>query len=1313
MRSLPIRKRRIALGLAVLFVLGGVLLLRTQRAWEGACTAARRELPKALGMEVGIGRCEIEPLTQAVRLYGVSAFQPGVEAPVFSVDSAEVRLRAFQPFFGGVKLELVQLDHPRVNVDLVSPRPSAPVKKGSRPAAPKRCVLEDLSELQIDKLVVKNAEVRVALPQGRRAEVSGVDLRWKVRRGVAELELEGRQGVVALGDGAGELSMSRLIVDAALDPRDLQLEVTRGEVGLDDFTVSASGKVENLCDPQFFLDGQIFAPLRTVARATGWHEQVKGHLWAGVSASGKLPEPNVSVDLVGADVQLGAYKPGDFTAKLAWSGKDVRLTDVSIPVGPGTVRASGQLTLGNGFPLKLKADVDNAEFGRALEKAGLPGAWVNFFATGKVTAQGKLSPFQLTGDADLKTRGFVLASRPFDAPINSGRTLLNLDSGRVVTSVRALPDRFDFVSYEITAPGSRLVGDGTLFYDTARGLEFKGKAEALNLDDLKHIAGVHWAGTGSATYDIRGPYRDVKIDGALSLRDAAFWDLSMGVVQAQAHYADDVLRLSPLTGQKGQTQYFGRAELDFTGRELWTRVDVQLPSARVEDVVDLVAPIHSSIELFQGPLVGHASGTVHLDSPASRTGGYVELALSNVTYYGRQLGSGGGRLEFHDGQTLDLTKFNLDGPVGHLSGSGVYDLDGPLDFKFRGDELSLAQMVGAEQAKALGLSATMTLAGKVLGDDTVPLVSAYLTAPRVLFAQKNVGDMHLEAQGSGRDLQIFGSPLRDARTSIHLKLKDPVPYEATLSLTLPEIRPLLPNGAISQGVSGALSGTLTAQGLATEPLSSTVHAQVERLTLGRGDFAGQNDGPIVLTYADHRWDVDAFNFKGPNTQLSLSGTAAPEELALKLEGALDMRLLESFVPTLERTGGKVEVTATAGGRMDNPSLLGNARIHDARLTVRDQPISLRGLSGELEFSESRVLLHDVNGMLNDGRIALRGDARLKKFALDRLELGAQLDEVTFRIDDDLPMVTSGELLLDGKPDAMVLSGSLDVVKLRYDKQLVLESFLSQLATASAALPSAPGEKPREWLRLDVAVHLGDVRVDNNLARAQLVGDLKLTGNNVHTGVLGTVEAAEGSQAFFRGNRFTVSQGILEFKDRTSLDMVFDMHAETQVREYQVKLHAFGKTRSPQVVLTADPELAEGDILSLLTLGVTSKDKSATSVTGAGLAAEAIFSATGLDRQVQRFLPKNPLLRDLSFHLATTYNGATGLVEPAAQLESKLGVDQLKLSMTRPVTGKGTHAQVEYRFDNGLSAQAQWDDELSENQGIGNLGLDLKLRWEVE
>ena len=67
----------------------------------------------------------------------------------------------------------------------------------------------------------------------------------------------------------------------------------------------------------------------------------------------------------------------------------------------------------------------------------------------------------------------------------------------------------------------------------------------------------------------------------------------------------------------------------------------------------------------------------------------------------------------------------------------------------------------------------------------------------------------------------------------------------------------------------------------------------------------------------------------------------------------------------------MELTATARGSLDNPTLVGNAEVSEARFSVRDRPVTVKGLSGRMEFSEARIIFHDVHAILNDGRIAMR------------------------------------------------------------------------------------------------------------------------------------------------------------------------------------------------------------------------------------------------------------------------------------------------------------------------------------------------------
>lgn len=1291
-----------------------VAFLRTRFAWDKSCELARAQLPGLLGLDVGILSCEVDPLTQSVVLHDVSAFERESHRPLFTADSIRVGIAGLSPFLGRLELSRLEVRRPRVKMDLSHPTAAPlPMKPGASPP----CALESLRRLEVETLDVQGAEISVVLPEGRRVEMSNLNLGWKTRRGVAEFHVETSQGVLNFGDGGADVALSGLRVEGGLNPNALELEIQRGELTLEDFNVSVSGSIEQLCRPTLALDAQAFLPLRTLGKAVGLKTALGGHVWAHASIAGRLEALRLSTEILGRGVAIAGFRPGDFKARMSLAGPELSVQELSFnPGSGGAVHVTGSLQLTPGLPVRAQVELKGASLGHILERTGIPGAWVDFAGTGKGSVQGKLLPApRLSGELELDTDRFVLSPHAFDATVK-GTPLLAFPGGHVQLGFKVLPDRVEIAPLHLRVERSKAEGEVTLFFDPGRGMRIEARSEGLELSELGPLAGIPWMGHATTEVLVEGPYREVHIDGAVGFHDFEFSHYQLGVAQARLSYRHGVLAFPGVTGQKGRTLYSGAGELDFRGPEQVTRGQVQVAQGRVEDLVDILAKRSSTIALLQGDLGGRASGSLKIESPGDRFSGALELALSNVTYKARRLGESRVKVRFVNGEAMVLDPTSLRGPLGELSMGGRYSFDGPLDFDLRADPLDLAELLGPERAQSLGVSGTLAFVGKVEGTSDVPQLSAYLTSPGIAFAQRNLGPMHLEARMEGQSLQIFGRPFGDAHASARVKLHAPFPFETNLQLTLPEIRPLLPDVAISRGLSGSLSGSVAATGNLGDVKATRATATLDRLFFRRGDFSGQTTGPVSLAYARGRLDVETFQFQGLNTELSLGGfvgaAAGPDQVDVKMRGTLDMRLLESFVPLLDRTGGTVEVSASATGPLKSPSLVGSAEIHDARFSVRDQPVDVRALSGRLNFSAARVLLDEFTGVLNDGRISLRGDLTLDHFTPERVELGLQMDDVHWRFSEDLPFTTSGEVLLSGKTGALTLSGDLDVQKLRYDRPVVVESFLRKFSKGSSGW-SGSGERPREWLSLDVGVHLKDARVENNVGRARLLGDLKLTGTNVSPGLLGTLETGEGSQAFFRGSQFIITQGLMEFKDRNGFDGLFDIHAETQVRDYLVRLHAFGRPSDPQLILSSEPALAEGDLISLLTLGVTSHDKGDSLKTGIGIGADLLFTASGLDKQVQRFLPKNNVLRDLSFHISSAYSELTGLVEPTAQLESKFLTEQLKLRMSQPVSGRGTRAQAEYRFDDRVSAQAQWDNEHSETAFGGNLGLDLKLRWEIE
>ena len=1291
------RMRRAGIALLLLLVLlaGLVLAARSRMAWDELCTVARRELPHLIGAEVGIGRCEVDPAARSVVLSGVSVFRPGEESPLFSADRVEMTVGGLQVLAGRLLLDRLRVTHPRLHLDLS--RPPAATGAG--------CPLQILQTVSVDDLDVRGAEVRLRLPGGRRVEVEGLALGWRVRRRVAEFRIETSEGLVDLGRGATPLALAGLLVEGGLSRGGRDLEVARGELAVGDTDLSFSGRVDDLCRPTVALDAQLFIPMKAVARISGGLEGAAGHLWARLAVSGRAPDLHLSGEVLGKGVEIPPGRPGDFSGHFALTGDTLSVQDVTFPVAPGQIKASGLVRLQPGWPVKARLDLDGASLARVLDRSGVSGSWVDFALSGQVTAEGKLAPSpQLQGEAVLRAAGFRFTAGPVEKP-PPGPPLLAFPAGEIRLELHVLPDRVELRQADLRVGNAHGLVEARFGFQKAVGLSITGLLDTLDLHEVGPLLGIPWSGVGSSRFSLGMPWGELlHIDADVALHDSEFRHFALGTVKSPLHFADGVLSFPEVNGLRGKSPYTGAATLDFRGEGLVVEARGRMPEGRVEDVVEVVAPLSAAWQPLRHVLVGRASGAVHLWGPSESLEADVDVDASEVAFRERRMGSGQVHLRLR-GDTLELLPLTLKGPLGTGQAEGRLTIGGSLDYRFRVDGMSLEEMVGPG-GRRTPVRGSLTLLGTVRGTTDVPDVQASLTAPQTTLGGRSLGPLALEGRMLGEQLEISGRPIAGIEGRLTAEVRRPYPFQAKLDLSLSDLRALL-----GDGWQGSMRGSAVAAGTLLEPEAMEGKLHLAQLRVERGEVRAENDGPWEVHFARGRVETEGLTLRGPDTSLSVSGSASARAVDLKVAGTLDLRLVEPFTSSLERLRGRLELSGTAHGDPREPSLLGTASLLEVTFGLRDSGLELRGLSGRVDFSESRMIWTDVHGQLNDGQVSSRGDLAWKGFAPTQLAASARLEDVTLRVLGDAPFSATGELFLSGRPGAFRVSGELDVARLRYVRPFGVGALLPGRTSGGPA----GAERTSEWLSLDVLLRLQDARVENNVARAQLSGELRVTGTNLHPGLVGAIEAGEGSQAFFRGNSFAITQGVADFKDRHSLQGVFDVYAETQVRDYQIRLHAFGRLDSPQVQLSSDPALPEGDVVSLLTVGVTGRERagmSGTAGAGASLAAEALYQASGLDRQVQRFLPQNTVLRDTAFRINTLYNDFSGLVEPSAQLESKFLVEQLKLSLSQPVSGKGTRAQAEYRFDNRLSAQAQWDNAYSDI-AIGNLGIDLKLRWEVE
>ena len=913
----------------------------------------------------------------------------------------------------------------------------------------------------------------------------------------------------------------------------------------------------------------------------------------------------------------------------------------------------------------------------------------------------------LGGDIEFRTGRFVLAARPWDGPRAAGIDILGFkqSAGRFHLGVTSQVISFDDVAISVGAEERTRVSGAVKLFPWQPGLEVHVSGDALDLSDFGSISELPWSGLGQARVSVTGPFSGITVDGQLTLRDFKLSGYSPGVVQSPLHYFGETLSFPSLVAQKGQTQYFGDVALMFKDTGLHARATVQLPDGRVEDVVELLADLSPTMENLQdGALTGRLSLLMAIDCPVSELTGVIASRVRDVRYLDRRMGEADLIARFEEGSSMLLEPTIFTGPLGRFAVDGRWAFAGPLDFRMALEGGSLGELIDPEGARKLPVSGGFVAKAKVGGTTDLMLVNGWMSSTDVTWKQSVLGPMHLEAKVVGRELETSGAVFPGLQLGLTMSMRNEWPFKAHLGVQLGDLSAFLPEAAAS--VALRVKAEVDAHGPMRDFDKVSARATLGEFNVARGEVTAANVGPIELAWNAGAFEVDALELRGPTTELTAAGTWGPVNVDLKTRGSVDLRLLSSLSSTFERTAGRLEFTAAFAGPVRAPTLAGNASLSDTRFSVRGYDAAVRSLSGRADFSESRVIVQDVQGFLNDGRVRGHGDIRLEQFAMKSMEFQTDLEDVSIQVLPEVPVTLTGSLLLGSRNAQLFqLSGGLDIVKFRYTQALTLD----QLVATARAKPVPSDARPDEWLRFDVDLRTaGDVRIENNLARARLAGRLKLSGTNVKPVLIGVVETQEGAQAFFRGNTFNVQRGQLQFN---GLWPTFDLSAQSQMREYLVTVKAFGRIEDPKLTFTSEPPLPDADILSLLTLGVTSRER-ITESSGAGLAAEALLSASGLDQQVQRFLSQSVGLKDQQVKLTTAFNEVTGTAEPAVIWESKVLSDNLKVGVTQPVTGRGTKAQAEYRFNQRVSARAQWDNQ-TQNSTVGNPGVELRFRFEWE
>ncbi|MFT3914308.1 MAG: translocation/assembly module TamB domain-containing protein [Anaeromyxobacteraceae bacterium] len=1298
------RKRTAALifFVFVLALVGATLaVLSTPQAGEELCTLVRARLAAASGEPVRVAACRIRPLSLSVELDGLEVGPEG--APLVAVEALSARLAAVQAMSRQVHLAELRVVRPRVRARIPERTKGGGCDRGL------------LGAVEVKRLTVEEGSVDLTFAGGARLEAARVDVRSRPVTGAlralagvlrttrVEAKVDGLHLVAGSRDVTGTVSADG---DLAMDLSGVDLR--RLDVAVPGLEVTAEGRVLDLCAPSLDLRASGHGGAVQLFELIDVPIDVAGEVEARGRVRGKLASPLVEAEARMKGFRIGPFTAGDGSAAVKVTDHDVQLDRVVIPIGAG--RATGRLGIGFGRPVPLDSDVqlENVDLAELLDRFGITGAWVTTRLDGKAHLAGPLEHPVVQGVLTGEAREFRALTRSYLAGA-SDPGVLAFKKARLELPARIDLDGLHVKEAKIEVGRGTAVVDASAYFDPSRGFEVKGRGE-VDLDALGRVAAVPWRGL--AQVELAGgaaPYGNPRIAGRVRVAGFRFLDLDLGTGASDFTYDDFLLRLSRAEGLRGVTRWKGEGVIDLARAPAHVVSSRFEAKGRLRDLFEGAMDFIPSARTMRDAMDGDVEVSGTATGPADALDAEFEGKVGAGTLLGCPFDGGKGSGRIHRGREVRVDGAELRRGDGVLRVAGTSGIVPPfawdLETSFSGWRLADLGLPGTWAGSASGTA-------RFLGSYEVPKVRFAASAHGAAIGGLSLGALQAGGTVEGERLVVTGGgPGLDLRGEARLTGRRP--FEATLAVDLDDAARLW-NGAPGQA-KVLLRGGAEAQGELVDLPNARARVRLEALEAAWADFRVRAAAPVLLEAAKGRVELAPVTLTGPNTELTLGGSQAPGgELDASASGALDVRLLSALFPNVRRPYGQLRLEAHVGGTPAAPVLVGSGRLDDVGMQLKGSNVTLADVAGDLAFSQNKILFDGLTATVNGGRARLEGELELRRLTLASVHVRGDLDEVPVQVPAYLPATLSGRVELSGTPDASTLGGRIHVVRARYTEDVGIEKAVLELRRKPPP-PPRPYDKAGEWLRLDVQIAVdGDVRIENDLVRGPVTGDLLLTGTLAAPGLLGSLAMADGSRAVFRGNEFDLSHAVVEFTGRNKVELALDAHGEAQVRDYQVFMHIFGSMEKPQLTLTSSPALSEPDIITLLSLGFTRRDAAA----GDGMAgvataaaAQALVSASGLDEQVRRFLPRNGVLRDFSVRITSAYSEGTGQVEPRAEFESYLMKDRLRLRYQAPLgAARGQRAQAELKLGSHTALQYQWEND-NPDVATGDHGLDLKLRWE--
>ncbi|UCD34352.1 MAG: translocation/assembly module TamB domain-containing protein [Nitrospiraceae bacterium] len=1027
-------------------------------------------------------------------------------------------------------------------------------------------------------------------------------------------------------------------------------------------------------DSQFYLE--------TLMEIINVHEDIKGKISLQGEIRGAFPHITATGEAKLEEGVLGGFPIDIMKGALTYGDNVLALKDFTGSTYNGTIKGDGNIQLPDGdYTVDgTMSGVDSRQFFHFIKwDAPLPGGKLR---GGFQLNHRKGRPLQVAADVAYR-----------NTSKREGDILGRMESA---SSSLELKDKIlHLTDTVISSAHSTIVLDGIidLHKDTlALNLNLEsGDAADLTAPFYEDIAApLLFRGTAA------GPFRDPEIQGTAELREGTIQGIAFNSVRADLTYRVSSLSVNELTILQGEAQSSGSGTIDFrkadglfSFKDPFYRGKADLEGA---DAAPLLKAFGVDV-----PVSGRLSGAASFEGDSREFNSRGRAALSSGAVYGQPLDSAELQYELRPGG-VEFTSFRASRNQSAIEGKGTLSFDRQFSFSVSSRQISLRDIALMEGYPA---EALFSLEGSGSGALDNPALTFALEIKESGFKDIEGGGGRLE--GSVRDgkLDARGKLMEGLVTAEgHAVLSGSVPWKAVVQLNRGRYDYLLTNYLkdIPEDFMFFLEGALELTG---EGPRFSMTSRFPSARVGMYGFEFINRGDVLVDFADDEIQIRSFAMTGRHADFSVDGSIKPgAAYGLHLRGNVEVAPLKALHEKIVSLRGESAFDVSVTGPWGNPQLSGEVSVIDTTASLSGFAYIIGPVNGRLFLNRDQFNFENVTAKFAGGTVVLTGAGNLEHLSFRRFFMSSDFSGIRPTLQEGLTCTLDGRLFYDWSEKGGNLTGAVDVRRARYTKRVDWKKLILGVRDVSTRGGKYPAFLADTELNIQVRGS-DNILVDNNVARTPLRLDLTLTGRVSQVGLLGRVEASEGT-VYFRGNEFTLLEGTsVDFLETHGIQPYFHVLADAYIDDYYVKMILDGPLDDFSLNLSSDPPQSDTDILALLTVGRTAEEGKGIEGGMAAVQATSILAGV-LQEPVEEELEYYTGIERFEIEPHTTTGGA---FVPMLTIGKRLFEDKLFVIYSTSIgTVEMDIIRLEYKIDRNLSL-------IGSRNEIGSVGADMKYKFE--